>query len=153
MPRKKVAKTKKQENKDALAKLFPTSVEIMEQVLNDNLKHKTGRKMNVTGKMRLDVALRIVDQVVGRAPQSLTSNAGDDIPPITTLEVVKTYINPEAAVDNADGGDQELVPAEEFEQDKDPDRAGWLRQVEEEALAQADDMDWISDLVESVEPE
>ncbi len=135
MPRKKVVKSKKQENKDALAKLFPKSVETMEAVLNDNLKKKNGTKVAVTGKMRLDVALRIVDQVVGRAPQSLTNNAGDDIPPITTLEVHKTYVNNEAAVDNADGGEQELVSAEEFEQDKEPDRNSWLRGIEEEALA------------------
>ena len=130
MARKKVVKSKKQENKDALARLFPKSVETMEQVLNDDLKTKKGTKVKVTGKMRLDVALRIVDQVVGRAPQSLTSNAGDDVPPITMLEVVKTYDNRSDIPTNSD--DEKIIPADEFE--KEPDRAAWLRQVEEEAL-------------------
>ena len=132
MARKKVVKSKKQENKDALARLFPKSVETMEQVLNDDLKTKKGTKVKVTGKMRLDVALRIVDQVVGRAPQSLTSNAGDDVPPITMLEVVKTYDNRNDVPTNS--VDEKIIPAEEFEKEQEPDRAAWLRQVEEEAL-------------------
>lgn len=134
MAKKRVVKTKKQENKDALAKLFPKSVETMDQILNDNLKTRNGAKVKVTGKMRQDVATLIVSHVVGRAPQSLTSNAGDDVPPVTMLEVIKTYADTTNVTDNSDPPEQKPVPAEEFEQKKEPDRDDWLRQVEAEAL-------------------
>ena len=66
--------TEKQAHKDAIKNMFPSAVEVMAAVLKDELKDKANKKVQVTGKMRLDVALRVVDQTIGRAPQAALSS-------------------------------------------------------------------------------
>lgn len=138
MPKK--VTTEKQKQKDAIKALFPISVETMEMILKDELKDKRGKKVKVTGKMRLDVALRVMDQVVGRPAQAVTVGGDAELPPIRTLEVRKTYVNrddsPTESVDPnlIDVGPRpDNIPQAPLEDTV--TRAAWLKQIEEEAMA------------------
>jgi hypothetical protein len=115
MPKKKVSA--KQVRKDAILDLFSPSLEVMKAVLKDELKDKRGVKVKVTGKMRLDVALRVMDQTVGRAPQAITTGGDEDKVPIRTLEVRKSYTDP-IKPEPEEKADPNLMPAAEVERSR-----------------------------------
>lgn len=138
MPKK--VTTEKQKQKDAIKALFPISVETMEKILKDELKDKRGLKVKVTGKMRLDVAMRVMDQVIGRPAQAVTVGGDAELPPIRTLEVRKTYVNrDDAPTETVDPKLTSVGPRpDNIPQAHDHDtatRAAWLKQIEEEAMA------------------
>ena len=136
--------TEKQRQKDSLKELFPRSVEVMGAILNDELKDKRGVKMKVTAKMMSDVANRVVDQTLGRAPQSVAAGGDADLPPIKTLEVRKSYVNNnDAPTESAATVDPELTSAGERPEGNEglgfpvslASRQSWLKTIEDEANA------------------
>tara|TARA_Y100000310_G_scaffold339416_1_gene431996 strand:+ start:1442 stop:1858 length:417 start_codon:yes stop_codon:yes gene_type:complete len=129
MPKKK--QSEKQEQRNRLKALYPDAVSYMAAALRDELKDQEGKKIVATVGQKLDIAKQVVDQVVGRPAQSVALGGDPDRPPITTLEVVKTYDGMTTA---AEPGLDALIPAEEPEAGP-RNRDEWLKKVEDEALA------------------
>lgn len=131
-------RSEKEIQRDKLKALFPDAVDLMKAALRDEAVNGKGQKMKATLAQKLAIAHRIVDQVVGRPAQAAPTGPDNDRPPVTTLEVSKSYDNdpnPGADIpDNLPGQNGELIP------DNDPEpgpgtRAEWLEEVEKEALA------------------
>jgi hypothetical protein len=128
----KSKKSEKQQQRDRVKKLFPDAIEFMEKVLKDKVRSRSGdRRVAVTSKQRLDVALWIANQSVGRAIQAPTTAGETEQTPVHTLEVIKTYEDAEQAVLDAAPGDLIPVPDDLDESS----RVDWLKRIEEEALA------------------
>lgn len=131
-------RSEKERQRDKLKELFPDAIDLMRAVLRDESKDTRGRKVVATMSQKLAIAHRIVDQVVGRPAQAVPMGPDNDRPPISTLEIVKSYgeaVSPTEDI-STDSFD-ELIPV-----NSPPpgpiDREDWLQAVEKEALGAVD---------------
>jgi|TARA_Y100000310_G_scaffold56596_1_gene51946 hypothetical protein len=95
-------RTRLVEDRNLLGKLYKTAISYMKSVLEDDLrdadgkplKDKGGKRVVATVNQKLAVALRIVDQHIGRPPQAVDLTSNVPIQPASITEVVLTLEEP-----------------------------------------------------------